>query len=109
MFRRSRETMIALRARHEAFRIAAEIGQPQMEPPAQPQPVLPLLPPPPPEPDWWAEREPALISRYVHYDVSPFASEAPPPQSRRQMVVQMVGAILMILGGMILIVMAVHG
>jgi hypothetical protein len=39
MFRR--ETLIALRARHEAYRIATEIQHPPIEPPPLPTPVVP--------------------------------------------------------------------
>jgi hypothetical protein len=42
MFRRSRETIIALRARHQSFRIATEIGRPHLEMPPPPQPAIPV-------------------------------------------------------------------
>ena len=44
---RRRETMIALRARRQAFRIARQIAHPRVEPPALPMPVVP-----PPSLDW---------------------------------------------------------
>jgi hypothetical protein len=40
MFRR--ETIIALRARHQAYRVASDILYPQVEAPAPPEPVIPL-------------------------------------------------------------------
>ena len=43
MFRR--ETIIALRARHEAYRIATEILHPYEEVPRPPEPALPIDPP----------------------------------------------------------------
>ena len=38
-----RETIIALRARHTAFRIAADILYPQQPPPAVAQPAIPIV------------------------------------------------------------------
>jgi hypothetical protein len=40
MFRR--ETIIALRARHEAYRIASDILYPRVEVPPPPQPAIPI-------------------------------------------------------------------
>jgi hypothetical protein len=51
MFRR--ETIIALRARHQAYRIASDIANPHVETPAPTQPVLPMDPP-----DWgWSDHQ----------------------------------------------------
>ena len=47
-----RETMIALRARHESFRVASDVAHPHLDVPPPPEPPLPLeatkRPPPPP-------------------------------------------------------------
>ena len=43
MFRR--ETIIALRARHQAYRIASEIVNPHVQTPRPPQPAMPVDPP----------------------------------------------------------------
>jgi hypothetical protein len=48
MFRR--ETLIALRARHEAYRIATDILYPHEDPPPRPQPVVPFAIPQYPHP-----------------------------------------------------------
>jgi hypothetical protein len=63
MFRR--ETIIALRARHEAFRIASEIANPHVEgAPRPPEPALPID-----TSDWNAIRKqvatPAMIALAV--------------------------------------------
>ena len=111
MFRR-RETMIALRARRQSFRIATDLDQSHMEPPVQPQRVLPLLPPPPPTPDWWEPAEPhTTLTRYVHYDVSPFAGGSPPPPSKlaRALMSDVVLSILGILSGVAVILMCKYG
>ena len=42
MFRR--ETIIALRARHQAYRIATDILHPHVDAPAPPQPAMPVEP-----------------------------------------------------------------
>jgi hypothetical protein len=49
MFRR--ETIIALRARHQAHRIASDILNPHVDTPPPPQPAMPVDPP-----DWRAPR-----------------------------------------------------
>jgi hypothetical protein len=41
MFRR--ETIIALRARHQAYRVASDILYPHVQTPAPPEPVIPLM------------------------------------------------------------------
>ena len=38
----SRESLIALRARHQAYRIASDIAYPHVEVPPPPQPVIPI-------------------------------------------------------------------
>jgi hypothetical protein len=43
MFRR--ETIIALRARHQAYRIASDILNPHADVPPPPQPAIPIDPP----------------------------------------------------------------
>ena len=55
MFRRNRETMIALRARHEALEVTRDIAYPALEVPPPPVPAIRVvrevcyeLPPPPP-------------------------------------------------------------
>src|SRR5688572_6021341 len=111
MFRR-RETMIALRARQQSFRVASDLGQPHMEPPVQPQRALPLLPPPPPIPDWWEPAEPHTpLRRYIHYDVSPFAADSPPPPSplTRTLTSDVVLSVAAILIGFAVILMCKYG
>ena len=40
---RNRETIIALRARHEAYRIASDILHPHVDVPPPPQPAIPRI------------------------------------------------------------------
>src|SRR5688572_26027843 len=101
-----RETIIALRARHTAFRIATEILYPQQPPPAAgaAQPAIPLLEDGEAAIDFWqttiheqAEYEQrrrrrrlivlgtialalVLVSLYVNY--GPDLPAPPPPQAR---------------------------
>ena len=71
MFRR-RETMIALRARHQSFRIASDIDTPHLDVPLPPAPAIPLEPVVPP---YTGPSQPAY-TRYA--DALPLA-----PQDRR--------------------------
>ena len=99
MFRRSRETMIALRARHEAFRIATAVDQPHMDAPPPPTPAIPvatyhlarpLLPPSP---------------VYIEY------VDAPPPESKvaRVLMSDLVLSLLLILIGAGVILLCKYG
>ena len=59
MFRR--ETIIALRARHQAYRMASGVAHPHVETPAAPQPVLPADPP-----DWgWTQYQRRLRRSWI--------------------------------------------
>jgi hypothetical protein len=100
MFRRSRETMIALRARHEAFRIATEIDRPHMEAPPPPEPAIPLMPH-----EVGYRPAPPALPVYIEY------IDAPRPQSpvARVLMSDLVLSLLMILIGAGVIVLCKFG
>ena len=62
-----RETIIALRARHTAFRIAVDILHPPQQEPPPPVPVMPVLEEV--DPDWEAWTEQQRIRRIGHNQV----------------------------------------
>jgi hypothetical protein len=81
MFRRHRETMIALRARHKALEVTREIAYPPLEMPPPPEPVIRIAPgelwyplPPPPSQRIEFRYEPApeptsKLGRFLMSDV----------------------------------------
>jgi len=71
-----RETMIALRARHEAFRVASKVQNPRVNAPLPPQPAIPLVPDkleyaipaePPPQPP--IESPPSVLVEVLTSDI----------------------------------------
>jgi hypothetical protein len=76
MLHRNRETMIALRARHEAFRVASKVQNPRVNAPPPPQPAIPLAPatleyavPPEPPPQPPIDSPPSALFEVLTSDV----------------------------------------
>jgi hypothetical protein len=109
MFRRSRETMIALRARHEAFRIATEVGRPHMEAPPPPEPAIPVRSGDWEPGDWKPESRPPMYIEYA--DAADEEVTPPQPQSpvARVLMSDLVLSLLMILIGAGVIVLCKYG
>jgi hypothetical protein len=96
MFRR-RETMIALRARHQAFRIANEVGHLPLEsPPRPPQPAIPIV-------EW---RDPPRWRAPVFMYLPP---DPPKTKLGRFLMSDIVLSLLAILSGLAVILLCKYG
>ena len=105
MFRRSRETMIALRARHQSARLASAIDRPHMEAPPPPMPAIPVVP------DRVAYRPPAQPVYIEYADAADDEVTPPQPQSpvARVLMSDLVLSLLMILCGVGVVVLCKYG
>ena len=97
-----RETMIALRARHEALEVARDVAYPPLAVPPPPAPPLPDL--------GWIEYEPnppALRGpQYVHYEPAP---QPPPSTLERVLMSDVVLSLLMIVLGVAVVLLCKYG
>ena len=107
MFRRRRETMIALRARHEALEVTRDIAYPPLQVPPPPAPPIPVV-----SGDWDVSYEPpprpAGPPVYVEYVYAP----APEPSStlgRALMMSDVALSLLAILLGIGVILLCKYG
>ena len=107
MFRRSRETMIALRARHQAFRIASDVGHPRIDVPPPPEPAIPV----PPEVVPARHPVPVRPVYLIYADPADDEVTSPQPQSpvARVLTSDLVLSLLMILIGAGAIVLCKFG
>jgi hypothetical protein len=105
-----RETIIALRARHQAFRVATDLDHPHLDPPPPPQPAIPMSSiPPRPEYAPMPPRGPL----YVYVDDDDYDEYRPPDPSPSRLARILMHDVVLGLGiiaaGVVLILLCAYG